>query len=265
VQVDASGSIVESNEGDNTLSAVATVKKKADLLIMSMVIPDVRQNETGSASVTVKNEGEADVTGAVIKLYKGSSETGTLLGSTTVNVAQGATVTGQISFSLLSAGTQALSAKVDPADVVLEADETNNIANGNAKVGWDKLAIDVGSGSDVPYSQAAGAGYLVPGTVVSSCGTQIEKSYRQAGSAESLTYQIDNLLPGRRYHLDLTFAVCSGDRWINMFVDSKQVYENFAYQVSDSIPALHVTNTLQTVSILLATRQRIERPDSEHY
>jgi subtilase family serine protease len=90
VKVDSSDNLTESNETNNIASSVAIVKKKADLLITSLVIPDVSQNETGSASVTVKNEGEADVTGALVKLYDGTPETGTLLGSTTVDVAQGA-------------------------------------------------------------------------------------------------------------------------------------------------------------------------------
>jgi hypothetical protein len=95
-----------------------------------------------------------------------------------------------------------------------------------------------------------GAGYQLPSTAVVSCGTQIEKSYRQAGSAETLSYQIDNLLPGR---VPSGFDICymQWERWINMFVDNKQVYETFDYQVSGSIPSLHVINSPQTVSILL--------------
>ena len=181
VKVDASGAIVESNESNNTASANAVIKEKADLLIISLVIPDTRQNETGSASVTVKNEGEADVTDAVVRLYDGSPETGTLIGSTTVSVAQGATVTGQISFLLATVGTHSISAKTDPENTILEADETNNTSTASAKVGWGLLTIDAGGTTDQVYSSSNGVGYLLPSSAVTSCGTQIQQSYRCGG------------------------------------------------------------------------------------
>jgi hypothetical protein len=54
VKVDASGAIAESNEANNTASASVIVKKKADLVITNLTIPDTRQSETGNASVTLK-------------------------------------------------------------------------------------------------------------------------------------------------------------------------------------------------------------------
>jgi len=106
--------------------------------------------------------------------------------------------------------------------------------------------------SDPFYSAALGYGRTMTGTVVGACGSNPEQTYRQASSVNSLDYRFDNLLPGRAYHLDLTFALCSGQRWLNIFVDGWQVGESDLglYQAS-AAGSTAVTTTLQTVSILL--------------
>ncbi len=250
VKVDASAAVVESSETNNVASAAAVVKKKPDLALENLSLPDARAGESVSATVTVRNLGEADVTGAVIRLYNGGVSEGNALNSVSVDVAQGASVTASIPYSLPSAGPHILWAKADPLNVIAEADESNNITSAAARVGWDHLVIDAGGAGDNAYSLASGYGFE-SGNAITTCGTAIQQSYRQGGSAEDLTYRFDNLLPGRAYHLDLTFAACSGSRSVNMFVDNKQVYETFAYQLSGALPALNVTTTPQTVSILL--------------
>jgi hypothetical protein len=245
VKVDASSTVAESNETNNVASAPAVIKKKADLVITNLTVPDARQGETVIASISVKNDGEADVTGAVISLYDGTPGTGTLLNSVTVNVPKGATTSAQISFSINTVGAHTLWSKADPANLVLEADETNNTQSASMHVGWNLLTVDAGGAGDATYSTASGYGWA-NGTAVTTCGTGIEKSFRQVGSSETLTYKFDNLLPGRRYHLDLTFATCSGERRLDVLVDGHSVSET-----GTTPQPLRVTSTPQTVSLLL--------------
>ena len=250
VKADASGAVAESNESNNDLSAAAVVKKKPDLLIESLSLPDARAGETVQAAMVVKNQGEADVTGAIVRLYNGAVAEPNVLNSVSVDVAQGASVAVSIPYSLPAAGPYTLWAMADPLNVIAEADESNNTASASARVGWDNLVIDAGGAGDIAYASAAGYGFE-SGTAATDCGTAAQQSYRQAGSAEDLTYRFDNLLPGRAYHLDLTFAACSGARSLNMFVDGRQVYETFEYQLTGALPALNATTAPQTVSTLL--------------
>ena len=152
VKVDASGAVAEADENNNVTSAAATVKMKPDLVAVSLSLPDLRVGENVSASAVIKNQGQADVTGAVVKLYNGTPETGTLLGSTTLDVAEGASVTAQIPFTLSGAGQPTLWVKVDPADVIVEADESNNASSATAHVGWNLLTVDAGASSDLAFS-----------------------------------------------------------------------------------------------------------------
>jgi hypothetical protein len=252
VKVDPSDAVSESNETNNVASAPAVIKKKPDLIIISLDAPNVRVGEVGSANVVVKNDGEADVTGAVVRLYLGTNTSGSVLGNVNVDVPQGQSVTAQIPFTINSTGDKALFVKVDPANVIIEANEQNNTGTGNTKVGWNLLTVDAGGANDTTYSASAGYGWMTQGTVVTTCGTQIQQSYRQAGSAETLQYKFDNLIPGRRYHLDLTFATCSGERYLDLFVDGTQMAEAQATELaSASISPVHVTSTPYTVSLLL--------------
>ncbi|MEI7845406.1 MAG: CARDB domain-containing protein, partial [Chloroflexota bacterium] len=246
VKTDVSGAIAESNETNNTASASAVVKKKPDLLALTLSLPDLRAGESGTASLSIKNDGEADANAVLVKLYNGTPETGTLLGSTSLDVLQGQTVTAQISFSIAMAGQYSLSARVDPSDSVLEANESNNTATASARIGLNLLTIDNGTSADTQFSAAQGYGWMTAGTTA-SCGSAAQQTFRQAGSAEALQYQLDNLLPGRRYHLDLTFATCSGERWQDIYVDGKKVSDTS----SASLDSVHVTSSPQTVSILL--------------
>jgi len=258
VKVDASnppnGAVPESNENNNVTSAPATVKMKPDLVAVSLTLPDLRAGETGTASAVIKNQGQADVSGAVVRLYNGTPESGAALGSTTVDVAQDGQVTANINFSLPAAGQYDLTVKADPTNLIAEADESNNAASSTAHIGWDKLTVDAGGANDIKYIYAtettpsSGYGWLTQGTTSPpSCGTAIQQSYRQVGSAETLSYRFDNLLPSRSYHLDLTFLTCSGTRSMNLSVDGRPVYENGLPQTN----SVNASPTPQTVSILL--------------
>jgi hypothetical protein len=102
------------------------------------------------------------------------------------------------------------------------------------------------------YTPALGYGRLMTETAVSSCGTGAEKTYRQVSSVESLDYRFDNLLPDRSYHLDLTFGLCSGERWVNIYVDGRQMTESARGLVGSELSATTcITTALQTVTLLL--------------
>ncbi|MFH2038983.1 MAG: CARDB domain-containing protein [Chloroflexota bacterium] len=247
VRADASGAIDESDETNNLANSPAVVKKKPDLLITDLSVPDLRQDETGQANVTIKNNGQADVSGATVKLFLGTSASSVELGSTSLDVPEGQSVAGQISFSIAEAGLHPLFIQVDPDDSILEADESNNEESSQAQIGWDKLTVDAGGAGDTTFDTSLGYGWLSQGSVVTTCGSTPEKSYRQVGSAQELRYRFNNLLPDRYYHLDLTLAPCSGERSVNIIVDGRQVFESGQPQDQTAI----LNSTLHTVSILL--------------
>ena len=251
VKADVSGAVPETNETNNTASATATVKKKPDLVAVSLTVPEARVAEMIVPTALIKNEGQADVTGAVVKLYLGNPASGTELSTISIDVPAGGQVTAQLPISLSNAGKPELFVQVDPGNLIVEADETNNVTSAMAQIGWSLLTIDAGNASsDLQYSLAQGYGWqTTTSTTSTSCGTALQQSYRQAGSAETLDYRIDNLLPGRRYHLDLTFATCSGERAMDIYVDGRQSSDTSgAWPLSGPV---RVTTTPQTVSILL--------------
>ena len=266
VFADASGAIFESDEDNNKQTAAATIKMKPDLTIESFSVPDARAGETVQADVTIGNDGEADVSGVIINLYLGDDpDTWTLVNnSAPVDVAEKETTSTQIAWTPPEAGAYTLSVMVDPTSPgkpdgdIVEADEDNNTTSTTAKAGWDVLTVDAGDDgtSDIPYNANAGYGWLdTEGTVVGTCGANPEQTYRQVGSAEELKYRFDNLLPERRYHLYLTFATCSGERWVNIYVDGRLTGEFFPSDLALANPVsfepTHITNVPQTVAVLL--------------
>ncbi len=254
VKADASSAVAEASETNNTTSATAIIKKKADLVITELSLPSTREGETGIANITVQNHGEADVAGAVVKLYLGANTTGIFLGSATLDVPQGQSIPGQISYNISTAGPHSIFALVDPDNLVLEAEENNNTRTTSTLTGWDTLTVDAGGDNDILYDASANSGYgrLTDGTASTICGTSPAQSYRQAGSAESLDYQFDNLLPGRFYHLDLTFAICGGDRYLKLRTENHPITELSDDPLHPIVDReIHVTSQTQTVSILL--------------
>lgn len=266
VFADASSAIFESNKDNNKQTAPATVKMKPDLAIESLSVPDARAGETVQAQVTVGNEGEADVSDVTVNLYLGDDpDTWTLVNtSVPIDVAEGQTTSTQIAWTPPNAGLFTLSAMVDPTSVakpdgdVIEADEDNNTASASAQAGWDVLTVDAGDDgtTDIPYDANAGYGWRnTEGEVVDSCGANPEQTYRQVGSAQDLEYRFDNLLPERRYHLYLTFATCSGERWVNIYVDGRLTGEFFPTDLALANPTsfqpTHINSTPQTVAVLL--------------
>ena len=94
----------------------------------------------------------------------------------------------------------------------------------SAYVGWGSpVYIDSGGQNDPAYSSTIGYGYLTPGTVVNSCGTQPYQTYRQRNSGELLQYRFDHLLTSHYYHLDLSLFLCSGTRNMRILIDGIEV------------------------------------------
>jgi hypothetical protein len=242
VQVDVSQAVPEALEANNTLSATAVIRKQPDLAPLSLAAPPARAGELVTVTTVITNDGEADVFGLPVTLYAGAALAGTALATATVNVAAFTTVTVGLPWQPLAPGPQPLSVAADPLNATTEADETNNTFIITPTVGVNHLVLDAGGANDTPYSASQGYGRLSGGTAVTACGNSLEQSYRQGASAEALDYRFDNLLPGRYYHLDLTFAVCSGERWVNALVDGV---------LAPQAAGVHVTTQLQTVSLLL--------------
>ncbi|MCL4267345.1 MAG: PKD domain-containing protein [Anaerolineae bacterium] len=249
VVADASAALAESNESNNNQSAAAIVRKKPDLMPLTLTIPEVRVDEAVTVTAVITNDGEADVTGIPVTLYAGTPLTGTAVATDTVDVSAFSAVTASWSWTPSQVGPQLLSVAADPGDHLVEADETNNALSQTAVVGWDSLTVDAGGTVDPAYSAALGYGRLTEGTAVTGCGNDPEQTYRQGSSTETIDYRFDNLLPGRRYHLDLTFALCSGERWVNLFVDGRPMADTTA--LPGVIEPVQITTNLQTVSLLL--------------
>jgi hypothetical protein len=87
------------------------------------------ENEMIAVNFTVQNYGNADANDTVIKFYVD----GTYQNESTINVSAGGNSDMQFSWGALY-GTHNISAGIDPADLIVESNETNNTANGSILV-----------------------------------------------------------------------------------------------------------------------------------
>lgn len=247
--VDFSNDISEVNESDNAQSTATTVLRKADLVPAALDVPAGRAGESVTVSAVISNTGQVAANGVTITLFEGDTSSGTTSSTDIVDVPAEGIAVANWTWTPGSAGPQELSIAADSPDIVIEGNEQNNELSRIVNVGWDSLSVDVGGPSvdDPAYDAAAGYGWHKGGSIVSSCGSSPEQTYRQAGSTETLEYQFDYLQPSRHYHVNLTFATCSGDRWIDISVDGQQLTDTTARAVGP----VHVTDQLQTASILL--------------
>ena len=131
--IDPADVIFESSENNNTSYKALTVSNNPsniDLSISSaaMTLTPIDPQPGGSVSISasVANLG-TEATGARIDFYDGSQVSGVLIGTRTVAVPAGGSVTASIDYILLST-TTFFTAVVDPANDVAETDETNNSA-----------------------------------------------------------------------------------------------------------------------------------------
>jgi hypothetical protein len=247
---------------------VATPGQDTDLAPLTLTItpangatPDnMTEGITATLSANLINTGTYTAENFTVAFYRGASITDSLLiGSNFIETLgpNASRVVTQTWDTTGLEGPQTIFVRADTAGTVAEASENNNTQSAVAvisKASWDPLMIDAGgtSPADQAYDASVGYGWLIEGSVVNTCGSNPEQTYRQVSSTESLDYRFDNLSPERFYHLDLTFALCSGERWLNLFIDGKQVSESdLGLAGSAAAASTQVTTAFQTVSILL--------------
>lgn len=222
VVIDPYNRINENIETNNASTVEITILAKPDLEVTAIALDKAaRQGVDLEVAVTVANHGETGSGAQNVYLYSGDPDTGgALVGYTAVEVAAGANYTISIPWTPEKLGPVTLYAVADGDDHVSESDENNNQTIQPVYVGWGPpLAVDAGGAGDSAYESSAGYGYLTPGTVINTCGNEVYQTYRQASSGTQLQYRFDHLLPGRYYHLDLTFYLCSGSRDLRVLVD----------------------------------------------
>ncbi|MHA4948288.1 CARDB domain-containing protein [Micromonospora sp. SD19] len=144
--VDPANTIVEQNNGNNSLTAasplVVTQAPGPDLQVLSIASnpPNPAVGASVTFTVAVRNRGTAATgTTTVTRLVAG----GTTLNTTTASIAAGATATVAVSGSwTATSGGATLTATADATNVVTETNETNNSLS---------QSIVVGRGAAVPY------------------------------------------------------------------------------------------------------------------
>lgn len=135
--VDPGESVVETTERDNRRSiqvSVAPAPASADLEITDADITFMpahpnRLPTTLGVNANLRNLGLQDARDVRVLLWDGEAGTGTLVGETTLDVANRTTVVANFSYELTRAGVTRLTIQLDPDNTVSEAREDNNIAS----------------------------------------------------------------------------------------------------------------------------------------
>ncbi|HEX6832146.1 MAG TPA: CARDB domain-containing protein, partial [Rudaea sp.] len=145
VQIDADNQIAEIDETNNVVIGSLHVVSLPDLSIsvadiaLTPALPVPGQPVT--AQVTVRNLGQQDAHGVVVRLVEGDAGTGTAVGAdrTIDTLAAGATTVVEWDWTLgVVPGATQITAIADPADAIREGSEDNNFAS---------LPFDVGDGN----------------------------------------------------------------------------------------------------------------------
>jgi len=220
-----SGAIAETNSANDTTSLALHIRTRPDLTVTAIAPTDPpRQGIATTVAVSVSDGGETDAPTQSVCLYDGDPDNGgTQIGCQDAAVAAGATVVLSLPWTPATLGDRTLYADADSNGTVSESDEVNNRSTAATHVGWGApVSVDAGGSGEQAYDPSVGYGYLTAGTVHNTCGTDAAHTYRQADSGTQMQYQFDHLLPGRFYHLDLTFSLCSGTRTERVLVDGKE-------------------------------------------
>jgi subtilase family serine protease len=128
----ASGTFDEGRYDDNVLSLKIRVTEPADLVVepvdLTMVPSPPLLHETTRVSVRVRNLGETPAENVHVQLFSGEPASGgTLLGETVLNVvAKGVPRTLDVFYTPSTLDPITLVARIDPANRVVETNETNN-------------------------------------------------------------------------------------------------------------------------------------------
>jgi hypothetical protein len=134
--IDPDDLLTELSELDNRASIdieVQAAPVEADLevrqtdITISPAQPD-RLPTTLGVSVQARNLGRTDVAAAQVELWLGTPESGELLDTQTALLPQRSTTVVNFSYVLTTPGTSSFTVRLDPADTISEADETNNRA-----------------------------------------------------------------------------------------------------------------------------------------
>ena len=164
--VDPSNLIEESNENNNALDGSFTVYNPQPDLTVTKIQPnktEYNSGETGSVTVTVKNQGDCAVSNSKLKLTIGDfhSEIKT---TSTINV--GASVSVRFSFTAPVTAEQiaaVITATADPANEIPESNETNNTMYGTLSI--KPMLPDVGITATNAVNWYAGMDVVVTATV----------------------------------------------------------------------------------------------------
>jgi len=165
VAIDPNDIIGELDETNNV--AFKAIGSLIDLIVEPMCIIFSNYNPvpgtTIKINVTIINNGTAPATGVLVKIYENSTSPGSLIGSQIIgNIDSNWTEFISIDWTT-SFGVHKIIVLVDPSNIILEIDETNNIASKsfivtiapNANAGMDKIVykgeivhFDASSSSD---------------------------------------------------------------------------------------------------------------------
>ena len=221
----------EVDPNNNQATATINILSRPDLEIVS-IVPDgsIRLSIPVNIDVTVRNNGDTPVTSQDISLYLGDPNSGgQIITSQSGPVDAGGTANLRLAWIPDQLGPLTLYAQADSEQAVSEYDESNNTMSQSVYAGWGPpVYIDAGSVSDLAYSSPVGYGYVTPGSVINTCGSEPHQTYRQMNSGEQLQYQYDYLLPERFYHLDMAFYLCSGSRELRVLVDGVEAKSGIA-------------------------------------
>ena len=220
--IDPLNNIAEENETNNNVSALITIRTRPDLRVASILpLPaEAAVSETVTITAILSNTGQTESGMQQVALY----DDGILVSTIPANVPALSSIVVALPWSPATAGGHMLRVVADDTNVVAEPRELNNDATASGYAGFfTPLTIDNGGATDPPYTPVLGYGYLTEGTVRDCGGAEPYETYRQNPSGNQLLYQYDHLLPGRFYHLDLTFFLCSGSRELRVLVDGVEL------------------------------------------
>jgi subtilase family serine protease len=133
-EVDSDDLQLEMSERDNRFAVEVTVASPPagiELSVVSgtaMVVPanPSRLPEPLGLSATVRNSGDTDANGIVVRLYRGPADDGDVLAENTLNLASRSSLPANFTHTLITPGTSEFTIVVDPDDAFVESVETNN-------------------------------------------------------------------------------------------------------------------------------------------
>ena len=183
--VDPGRQLAELNRENNTATLAVNVRSRPDLLVQSIAPQGpARKGLPVTVSVSVCNQGGSDAGVQMTGLYLGEPASGgVLLDQASSALAAGACQALNLAWTPAAPGPFTLFALADQGGAISEANKVNNQSFQAVYVGWGApVYIDVGSPGDLAYAPGSGYGYLNAGTVVTSCGSAPEQTYRQGAS-----------------------------------------------------------------------------------